>query len=194
LFTRVVHLESSPPFLFCMSIGLRMERVGRDLHQEPSCFAEPCRGRTLQCCGAASTRWQRSRRSPIVSAARRCDAPDGGVRFPPDGWVIDLGTVKIKATLEATDDQALFIVELRIDGRLVASSGASPLRCKAADVASSRSSGGVAGARPSPASARCFCVSRTYSAGTVTGTITWSTRTPSSNRLRVASPNTTSTT
>jgi hypothetical protein len=45
--------------------------------------------------------------------------------FPPDGWVIDSNTVKV--TVEASDDQALLVVELRIDRKLVKSSNASPL-------------------------------------------------------------------
>ncbi len=45
--------------------------------------------------------------------------------FPPDGWVIDGNLIKV--TVEASDDQALLVVELWIDARLVASSGASPL-------------------------------------------------------------------
>ncbi len=45
--------------------------------------------------------------------------------FPTDGWVIDSNMVKV--TVEASDDQALSLVELWIDGQLVNSSGASPL-------------------------------------------------------------------
>jgi subtilisin len=45
--------------------------------------------------------------------------------FPPDGWVIDSNTAKV--TVEASDDQALLVVELRIDRKLVKSSNASPL-------------------------------------------------------------------
>lgn len=45
--------------------------------------------------------------------------------FPTDGWVIDRNRVVV--TVEASDDQALSLVELRIDGQLVKSSGASPL-------------------------------------------------------------------
>jgi subtilisin family serine protease len=45
--------------------------------------------------------------------------------FPTDGWVI--GSNVVKVTVEASDDQALAVVELWIDGQLVKSSGASPL-------------------------------------------------------------------
>jgi subtilisin len=45
--------------------------------------------------------------------------------FPPDGWVIDSNRAVV--TVEASDDQALIVVELWIDGQLVKSSGASPL-------------------------------------------------------------------
>jgi subtilisin len=45
--------------------------------------------------------------------------------FPPDGWVIDSNTAKV--TVEASDDQALLVVELRIDRQLVKSSNTSSL-------------------------------------------------------------------
>jgi subtilisin len=45
--------------------------------------------------------------------------------FPTEGWVIDRNRVVV--SVEASDEQALSLVELRIDGQLVKSSGASPL-------------------------------------------------------------------
>jgi subtilisin len=46
--------------------------------------------------------------------------------FPPDGWVIDSSRVTVE--VEASDDQALFVVELWIDGYRYKSSNTSPLR------------------------------------------------------------------